>query len=383
MIKLVNNTISSTEIDDLCRWLQTYPQLTKGEITERFEDQWSSWLGSKYSVFVNSGSSANLAMAHVSKISGLLKNDTIIAPCLCWATTISPFMQLGFNIVLCDTDRRNLGMDPVHFEKLCEQHKPSCVILTHILGFPNDMEQILKICKAYDVLVLEDTCESVGSKFNGKHLGLFGAMSSFSTYFGHHFSTIEGGLVSTNSFELYELLKSIRSHGWSRDLSNSTKKQLQEKYSIDTFNDMYTFYHSGFNIRSTDLQAFFGISQLKSLDHKNSIRYKNLISYDSLIDNSFWKIDLAQFDFISNFAYPIIHPKKIEIASALISANIECRPLVCGNIGKQPFYSSVYGLNKYDFADIVHEYGLYVPNHPDLTHSDIEHISNIVNSITK
>lgn len=380
MIKLVNNTITNQEIDALCDWLKTYPKLTKGELTEIFENEWSQWLGSKYSVFVNSGSSANLAMAYAAKMSGLLKNSIIIAPCLSWATTVSPFIQLGFDVRLCDTDRNNLGLDINMLEDLCKKYNPSIVILAHILGFPNEMDDIIKICNKYGIMLLEDTCESVGSYYKSKKLGTFGDMSSFSTYFGHHFSTIEGGLISTNDFKLYEILKSIRSHGWSRDLSAETQNSLRAKYNIDEFNNLYTFYYPGFNIRSTDLQAFIGISQLKTLDKKNIARYNNLLAYDSLINNSYWKIKFSGF--ISNFAYPIIHPNKHDIAKSLIENNVECRPLVCGNIAKQPYYSDLYGYQKYNFADIIHAHGIYIPNNPELCNENIIKISSIINQYT-
>jgi CDP-6-deoxy-D-xylo-4-hexulose-3-dehydrase len=375
--KLVNNTISHQEIDNLCAWLKTYPKLTKGEHTETFESKWSDWLGCKYSVFVNSGSSANLAMAYSAKLSGILKNDIVIAPCLSWATTVSPFIQLGFDIKLCDASKNDLGLDTNMLEDLCKKYNPSILILAHILGFPNDMQDIVDICNKYGIMLLEDTCESVGSYYESKKLGTFGDMSSFSTYFGHHFSTIEGGLISTNNFKLYEILKSIRSHGWSRDLSIETQDELKSKYDIDEFNNLYTFYYPGFNIRSTDLQAFLGIEQLKTLDKKNIIRYNNLLMYDKLINNNYWKIQFSNF--ISNFAYPVIHPNKKMISLKLQENNIECRPLVCGNIAKQPYFYDRYGKQEYSFADIIHEYGLYVPNNPELSNEDIVKISYIIN----
>ena len=379
-IKLVKETISNIEIDSLCQWLSTYPQLTKGKLTEQFEEEWSNWLGVKYSVFVNSGSAANLGMLYALKISNRLKNNKIIAPCVSWATTISPIMQLGFDLILCDTDKDSLGIDPVELEKICKIHNPACLILVHVLGFPNKMKEIKEICEKYNVIILEDSCESVGSLYDGKKTGTLGLMSSFSTYFGHHFSTIEGGLISTDDYELYEILKSIRSHGWSRDLSLATQEKLKKEYNIDDFRNLYTFYYPGFNMRSTDLQAFLGIGQLKSLDYKNQKRYDNLIKYDKNIKNDYWKIKIEGF--ISNFSYPIIHPNKNQIVEKLKEAKIECRPLVCGSMSRQPFYCKKYGKKLYGFSDIVHDNGLYIPNNPDMTDQEIEYICNIVNRIT-
>lgn len=380
-IKLVKDTISYKEIDLLCEWLQTYPQLTKGPLTEQFENMWANWVGTKYSVFVNSGSSANLAMIYSLKVSNKLKNNKIVLPCVSWVTTVSPVMQFGMQPILCETDEETLGLNVESFEKICKEENPSCVCLVHVLGIPNKLKEIQTICQKYNVILLEDSCESVGSMYEGKQTGTFGLMSSFSTYFGHHFSTIEGGFICTDDFELYEILKSIRSHGWSRDLSVDTKKQLQKEHNIDDFQNFYTFYYPGFNIRSTDLQAFLGINQLKTLNEKNLNRYNNLKLYDSLIINKYWKLKFN--DFISNFAYPIIHPKKNFIEKILKDNNVECRPLICGNMARQPFFYKTYGVKKYQFADIVHDYGMYLPNNPDMTETDIIYICNLVNTITK
>jgi len=380
-IKLVKDTISHSEIDNLCDWLKTYPQLTKGKLTEQFEEEWAQWLGIKYCVFVNSGSSANLAMMYALKLSNKLKNNKIILPCVSWVTTVSPAIQLGMEPILCETDPETLGIDVEYFEKLCKEYNPACVCIVHVLGIPNKIKEIQEICNKYNVILIEDSCESVGTVYNEKQTGTFGLMSSFSTYFGHHYSTIEGGFICTDDFELYEILKSIRSHGWSRDLSASTKQKLQEQYNIDDFRNLYTFYYPGFNLRATEIQAFLGISQLKTLKDKNIKRYNNFLLYDKNITNNYWK--LKADGFISNFAYPIIHPLKNKIVEQLQKHNIECRPLICGSMSRQPFFYNLYGTKKYSFSDLIHDYGLYLPNNPDITENEIQYICNIVNQITK
>jgi len=380
-IKLVKDTITHAEVDALCDWLKTHPQLTKGKLTEEFETKWAEWLGVKYSVFLNSGSSANLAMLYALKVANKLKNNKVIVPCVSWVTTISPAIQLGMEPILCETDKETLGLDVEYFEKLCKEHNPACVIIVHVLGFPNRMNEIQDICRKYNVILLEDSCESVGSEYEGEQTGTFGLMSSFSTYFGHHFSTIEGGFVCTNDFELYEILKSIRSHGWSRDLSENTKKKLQAENNIDDFRNFYTFYYPGFNLRATDVQAFLGINQLKTLNAKNEKRYKNLKLYNELIVNDYWKISYTGF--ISNFAYPIIHPNKNIIAENLQKGNVECRPLICGSMSRQPFFYKQYGMKEYPFSDIIHDHGLYLPNNPDMTVEEIQYIASIVNKSTQ
>ena len=379
-IKLVNDTIEQDDIEALIRWLKTSPRLTKATKTVEFEQAWSKWLNCNYSVFVNSGSSANLAIFYGLLIAQRLKNKKIIFPCLSWVTTVAPAIQLGLEPILCDTDPNTLGIDTIQLEKLCKEHNPSALMVVHALGFPNDMKRIAEICKRYDVLLLEDSCESVGSTYAGAKTGTLGLVSSFSTYFGHHFSTIEGGFVCTDDFELHNIFKSIRSHGWSRDLDEVSRKNLQLEFGIDDFRNLYTFYHPGFNLRSTDLQAFIGTMQLKKLDRFCKLRNRNLHLYDQLIKNSYWKINVEQFEFVSNFAYPIIHPNRSQIADKLAENSIECRPLIAGNIARQPFFFTRYGKKAYEFSDIIHDYGLYVPNNASITPDEIKFISETVNS---
>jgi CDP-6-deoxy-D-xylo-4-hexulose-3-dehydrase len=256
ILKLVNDTINTEDINQLIEWLKTNPKLTKGDLTVEFEKKWSEWLGVKYSVFVNSGSSANLAAIYSLIVSNKLKNNKIIVPSVSWVTTVTPAIQLGLKPILCECDKDNLGLEINHLKKIIEKHNPSCLILVHVLGIPNYIEEIKQLCDENDIFLIEDTCESVGSKYNNQKLGTFSDLSTFSFYFGHHMSTIEGGMVCTDNEELYHILLSIRSHGWDRDLPKKRQDELRSKYKIDNFRALYTFYYPGFNLRSTDLQAF-------------------------------------------------------------------------------------------------------------------------------
>jgi CDP-6-deoxy-D-xylo-4-hexulose-3-dehydrase len=328
-ITLVRDTIGTDDIANLIDWLKTNPRLTKGQKTIEFENLWSNWLDCKYSVFVNSGSSANLAALYALQVANRLKNNKIVFSCLSWVTTVAPAMQLGMSPILCDVDPSTLGIDTVQLEEICKNEHPAVVMIVHALGFPNNMKEILRICNKYHIILIEDSCETVGTTdWLGKKTGTYGLISTFSTYYGHHFSTIEGGFVCTDDFELYNILKSIRSHGWSRDMDEVTRKSLQLKYGVDDFRNQYTFYYPGFNLRSTDLQACIGIHQLEKLNDFCNRRYENLKKYDSLIVNKEWKIDISKFGFVSNFAYPIIHSKSAEIIEALSEASVECRPLI-------------------------------------------------------
>jgi CDP-6-deoxy-D-xylo-4-hexulose-3-dehydrase len=381
-IKLIDDTIDSTDISRLVEWLETNPRLTKGELTTQFEQEWSKWLGRKYSVFVNSGSSANLAMVYALMQSGRLKNNKIILPTVSWATTITPAIHLGLEPILCECDSETLGVDLKHLEQLIDEHNPSILMIVHVLGFPCQMDRIRELCDIHDIILLEDSCESIGTTYKNVKTGCFGLMSTFSFYYGHHISTIEGGMISTDDEELYEILVSIRSHGWDRDLKPETQQILRNEHGIDDFRALFTFYYSGFNIRSTDLQAFIGQRSIQKIDEFAVKRQKNFLLYDELVVNPYWKIPKNDDVFCSNFAYPIITPNISGLVKNLRDNAIECRPLVCGSIGLQPFWIKKYGKTHFDFADKVHEYGLYLPNNHNITTEQIKLICDVVNNST-
>lgn len=377
-IPLQRDTINNADIDRLIEWLKTYPRLTKGNVTLEFEKNWSKWLGTKYSVFVNSGSSANLLMLYALIISGRMKNNKVVIPGLCWATDLAPILQLNLHPILCDIDLETLSIDLEELEKTFIEENPSTLLLVSILGFSPKMNEIIELCKKYDVILLEDNCESLGTEYEGKKLGNFGLMTSFSTYFGHHISTIEGGIVSTNDDEMNDLLLSIRSHGWDRDLSSDKQKELRSKNNISDFDAFYTFYYPGFNLRSTDLQAYIGLGQLEKLDEIIEKREKNYKRFFSEIKNDFWSPNMVG-SLTSNFCVPIIHPNKENIIKKLVERGIECRPLVCGSMGRQPFYVDRFGVKPLKNCDLVDNLGIYVPNNHSLTDDELDLIINTIN----
>ena len=379
MITLVKDTIDNKDIDKLIDWLKTYPRLTKGPLTLELEDKWSKWLGRKYSVFCNSGSSANLLMLSALKESGYIENNKVVVPSVAWSTDLAPVMQLGMKPILCDCNMNDLSVDLEHLEKIFKEENPSALMFVSVLGLVPDMDRLFELCRKYDVHLLEDTCESMGCEYKGKKLGTFGEMSSFSTFFGHHISTIEGGFISTDDFQLYELLVSLRSHGWDRDLSQSTQNKLQKKWNVSEFDAMYTFYYPGYNLRSTDLQAFIGLGQIDKLDGWGKQRQRNFESYQTLIKNDYWKPNPQSNSFVSNFAYPVIHPNRNKIVEKLRGNDIEVRPMICGSMGTQPFYVKEYGKLELPNVSEVDNYGFYVPNHPQLTSGEILLISTIIN----
>ena len=380
MITLVKDTIDNKDIDRLVDWLKTYPRLTKGPVTLEFEEKFSKWLGRKYSVFCNSGSSANLlmlwALVEANRIS---KDAKIVVPSVAWATDLAPVIQLGLDPTLCDSNFNDLSVDLYHLEQIFKEQSPSVLMFVSVLGLVPDMDKVVELCNKYDVILLEDTCESMGCEYRGRKLGTFGSMSSFSTFFGHHISTIEGGLISTDDKKLYELLVSIRSHGWDRDLSTETQNKLQKDWGVSEFNSLYTFYYSGFNLRSTDLQAYIGLTQIDKLKDWGERREYNYNLYQELIENNYWKPKTQEHSFTSNFAYPVIHPERDTIVEKLRANEVEVRPMICGSMGTQPFYAKEYGVLKLPNVTDIDEFGFYVPNHPKLTIEEIKFISNIIN----
>ena len=378
-IDLVKDTIDGDDIKKLISWLETNPRLTKGELNVKFEKEWSEWLGKKYSVFVNSGSSANLAALYSLLLSGKLRNNKIVVPAVSWVTTVTPAVQFGMEPIMCECDEDNLGLNIEHLKQIIKEHDPSSIILVHVLGFPNHMNEIVELCKEHDIRLIEDTCESIGSEYEGKKLGTFGDLSTFSFYFGHHMSTIEGGMISTDDEELYHILLSIRSHGWDRDLPKSKQIELREKYNIGDFRSLYTFYYPGFNLRATDLQAFIGLEQLKKLDLIVKNRNLNYQKYHEGIKNNEWKINPPKDSFISNFSYPVITKNIKELVEKLTENNVECRPLICGSINEHPFWYERYGKQYLPISKKVHEYGLYLPNNHQMTVEEIDKVINIVN----
>tara|TARA_R110002074_G_scaffold55547_2_gene137706 strand:- start:1460 stop:2611 length:1152 start_codon:yes stop_codon:yes gene_type:complete len=382
MIKLVSDTIDKKDIASLVEWLSQdeIPRLTKGELTIELEHEWSKKIGTKYSVFVNSGSSAILLTLAALKYSDKLRNNKIIVPALSWATDVSSPMLLGYETYMCDCNLEDLSCDLDHLEKLFKEHNPSTFILVSPLGLVPDMDKITELCNKYDVLLLEDVCESMGSKYQNKYLGSFGLASFYSMYFGHHLSTIEGGFINTNDEDLYHLLLMIRSHGWDRDLPKNKQKELRDKYECTEFNSLYNFYVPGMNVRSTDLQAFIGLRAIKKLDDYSKRRRINFKHYINLIKNNELELKENENDFVSSFAIPVLHSKRDDIIKELQNNNIEVRPLIAGNMANKPMWYNENDIPSLPNCESLDRSGFYIPNHQDLTIGSIKLISDIINS---
>jgi CDP-6-deoxy-D-xylo-4-hexulose-3-dehydrase len=372
--KLAHNTIDNNDYKILIKFLRNKETLTQSQVVNKFQKNFSDFLKTKYSIFVNSGSSANLLIAQVLIEGSYLKNRIVVLPSVSWATTVSPYIQLGYKVIFCDCDKTSLGLDPEHLEKICKKYKPALVVLVNVLGHSNNLEKILLLKKKYHFEMVEDNCESLGS-YKKKQLGTYGLASSHSFYFGHHISTIEGGMVSTSDKNFFNISLAIRSHGWSRDMDKNYAKKLEKKYNIDQFKSLYTFYFSGFNIRSTDFNAILGINQLKKINKISKIRHKNFKYYQKKLIN-FWS-QSSNLDLVSSFGYATFVKNRMEVYKYLENKKIQSRPVICGNMAKQPFcVNKSINKERLKNAEFVDRYGLYLPNHANITISDINYITD-------
>lgn len=378
---LAKETINDEDINALCDWLKTYPRLTKGNLTWDVEDKWAEFIGTKHAVFNNSGSSANLLMVATAMMSGRIENKKIVVPSVGWVTTISPAIQLGLTPIMVGADPKTYGIDLDQLEEVCKKEKPDAVIFVQVLGVPHYKKRMLELKEKYGFCLLEDACAALGASYSdGSMVGTIGDMSSFSFYFGHQLSTIEGGMVNTNDKELYDMLLMLRSHGWGKDLDQESYDNLIEKNNVDDFHKPFTFFVPGFNLRSTDLQAFLGLRQIdraeeiKALRNRNHKRYaenlSGVVSFQDWGDNNPVSISFGAI------ADNIEHRK--EIVSRLVENGIETRIFSAGNLGLHPFWVERYGRFDDEMSNKIHSCGFFVPNYPELEAHEIDFICDVI-----
>jgi len=378
---LAQDTIDRQDIDRLIDWLKTYPRLTKGAVTLEFERHWSEWLGRPYSVNCNSGSSANLLMYYALLRSGKLRNTNVIVPSVGWVTSIAPAMQFGFTPYMCEADPDTFGLDLNHLEDLLKRHQAQTVLLVQVLGVPHRMREVQALKDRYGFYLLEDACAAIGAEYEGRKVGTFGDMASFSFYFGHQMSTIEGGMVSCNDRRFADLLLMLRSHGWSKDLPGTRHEELVEQYEIDDFHSPFVFYEPGFNLRSTDLNAFIGIEQVRKLDGMTGRRQANHDRYLQQLGARFYTQRPPRDSKVASISFGLLADspeQRKRIVRALVAEGVETRIFSAGNLGLHPFWMNRYGKASFPVADRVHHCGFFLPNHASMTEQDVLHISRIV-----
>ena len=360
--------------------------LTQSKYVKKFEKKWSKWLGVKYSVFVNSGSSANLLTMTVLKI--LYGKGEIILPPLTWVSDINSVIQNNFKPVFVDINPKNLCMSEEEIVKKVNKNTLA-VFMTHAQGFNGLTSKLISFLKKRKVLLIEDVSESHGATFNKRKLGTFGKISNFSFYYAHHMSTIEGGMICTNDKKIYEIVKILRSHGMVRESNNS----VFEKKMIKTYPKLspkFIFLYSGYNFRNNEVGGVIGLNQLNSLDKNNKKRKENFKFFLKLLDQSKYRTDF-QLEGSCNYAFPVILKRKSlksrnVFEKTLLENKIEFRR---GNAGggnqlRQPYLQKfVENVNLSNFKEVdhVHFFGYYIGNYPSLSKVKIKKICNILNCI--
>ena len=361
--------------------------LTQSKKVLEFEKKWSKWLGVKYSVFVNSGSSANYLTMLSIKITYGEKGEVIV-PSLTWVSDIVSVINNGFKPVFVDINLDNLCMDETHILKSLNK-KTKAVFITHAQGFNGLSENLLRVLKKKKILLIEDVCESHGATFKNRKLGSFGEISNFSFYYAHHLSTIEGGMICTNNKKIYETVRMLRSHGMVRESGNDIfEKKMIKKYS--DLSPKFIFMYPGFNMRNNEISAIIGINQLKRLDYNNRLRSKNFAYFLKNLDPNIYKTDF-NLEGNSNYAFPLILKKasfqmRDKLEKLMIKSGIEFRR---GNAGggnqlRQPYlkkYLKRINFNRFKNVEHVHFFGYYIGNYHSLKTKKINKICNILNSL--
>ena len=385
----MENNISIDDNKSVISFLKKNPILTNNKKVEEFEKKWSKWLGVKYSVFVNSGSAANLVS--MSYLRTLYEDGEIIVPTITWVSDITSVLYSNFKPIFVDIKMENLAMSEEMIEKAINK-KTRAIFLTHILGLNGLTNKILEIIRKNKILLIEDVCESHGATFKGKKLGTFGKISNFSFYYAHHMSTIEGGMVCTNDKLIYEKIRIMRGHGLLRESRDEIlKRKVLKKY--NKLNKEFLFLLPGYNLRSTEINAVYGLSQIKSLDKKNKIRSKNFSYFlKNLDDNKYF----TKFDTNGscNYAFIIIFNKinrnnkfRKRFENILNENNIEFRRGLSGggDQTKQPYFDFFKQrrriIGRLKNTDTIHNFGYYIGNYPTLKKNKIKQICNIINSV--
>ncbi len=383
---LMQNNFNSSDISSVINFLKNNNILTQNKKVLEFEKQWSKWLGVKYSIFVNSGSSANLISINILKILKGVKGEVIVPP-LTWSSDIFSLIHCGFKPVFVDIDLNSLSASTEQILRKITK-KTKAVFLTHAQGFSGLTDELIKILKKKGIMLIEDVCESHGAKHNNKKLGTIGQISNFSFYYAHHMSTIEGGMICTNDIKIYNLAKILRSHGLARELKDEKlEKKLKKKYS--DLSPQFIFLYPGFNMRNTEIGAVLGLSQIKRLDTNNRKRTKNFKIFLKYINSDYFFTNF-KISGSSNYAFPLILKKKnIKTRNYLEKImNINKIEYRRGNAGggnqlRQPYLKKIIKWNVRDFqnVELVHHCGYYIGNFPDLKKSKIIQICKKLNQI--
>ena len=365
---LASSTWDESELQAMQNVIQS-GTFTMGPKVIEFEKQFAAHVGAKYAVMVNSGSSANLVLVHALKYHSkfnMKPGDEIVVPAVSWSTTYYPVNQSGFVLRFVDIDRKTLNIDVSQIEAAITP-KTKAIFAVNLLGNPVDWDALNQIAKRHSLILLEDNCESLGGYLHGKSLGTFGLGGTFSTFFSHHMSTMEGGLVCTDDEELMQIMKSLRAHGWTRDLPS--QNHVFDKTGA-AWDDHFRFVLPGFNLRPLEIEAAIGLEQLKKLDEFVLMRRANAKLFLDLMSDFQDIRTQSEIGDSSWFGFSMVLTGKLkghraELVEMLSQAGIESRPIVAGNFTRNPVIShlshSIHG--DLAAANEMHDDGLFVGNH--------------------
>ena len=383
----MRNNILREDLDAVIEHLkQDDPMLTHGANVRAFEAEWSQWLGVQYSVFVNSGASANLLSMAILKIRHP-DGGEIITPPLTWVSDVASVLQNGFTPVFADIDPFSLAMDSAEILKKITD-KTRAVFITHVQGFDGLTDELLTELQRLNIPLIEDVCESHGATHNGQRLGSLGWISNFSYYYAHHMSTIEGGMICTNDPEVYQQVRMLRSHGMVREVSDMDVKLAYQNANPE-LNPDFIFAYAAYNARNTEIGGIMGRSQLKRLDSIVTRRTENMLRFLKQIDSSKFRTDF-KIEGSSNYAFNLILQKPDdELATRIMKkmreSGIEFRRGSAGggNQLRQPYLKGLVPEHHYlEFPETehIHFYGFYIGNFPDLHDQEIDELCEILNS---
>jgi CDP-4-dehydro-6-deoxyglucose reductase, E1 len=366
--KLQENALTRADLDALVNFIRSARKLTQGPQIRQFEQQYASWQGTKYTVMVNSGSSANLLLIQAVKEMRRWKDgDEVLVPAVTWPTTVTPVMQSGLRPVFVDANLQDLSFDYDQLERKITR-RTRAIFVAHLLGFPADFSRLRRIARARDLVILEDSCESQGATVRGTKVGSLGLAGTFSLYWGHHMTAIEGGLICTNDEELYKLLLLKRSHGLARELPVQYHAAIKAQHPDIDFH--FLFLTDGTNFRSTELNAVLAGRQLARLDGFIRIRNRNYQQFFELCQRYPEHLLSLKPNGISSFALPFLlkdKGQKHALQAAMRAAGIESRPLISGNLLRQPFLRSFYSRGEFPNADFLHTQAFYIGNNQFVT----------------
>jgi len=356
------------------------PRLSMADKCIEFEEAFAKYQGRQHAVLMNSGGSANLALLQALRNLDRLKSrDKVGFSALTWSTNTMPIFQMDMDAVPVDCDPFTLNVMSALLDERLKEVDLKALFITNALGLAGDMGAIRDLCAQKGVILLEDNCESLGTELSGVKTGNFGLASTFSFFVAHHMSTIEGGMICTDDDDLAEMLRIVRANGWDRNLSAKQQRKWRHRYGINSeFEAKYTFYDLGFNMRPTEITGFLGLEQMKYLEENIQKRSENFIRLATVAKENpeFHPLQTAHITRLSSFAFPVIC-KTPQLREKYIrefsGAGIEIRPMIAGNMQRQPFYKK-YALANYSLAgaDLLHEQGFYCGNYPELTETDLQ-----------